>query len=286
MFSPSIPCTVEVTTFHNIIRDELTYKCMVRILHLFSMAGVAEIMCKYGAGEKVLQIDSLDAFGFAEHYGVTQRFTDINSLIAEALRVESIYDYIVIHDFPEFAMHFAPAKVILVFHGSKLRGMSKREIDAYLQYPCYITTQDLYDCMPFAKMLPNPVDRELFPNLKHASSKVKYLCINRENGREEIEHTIRRRYPDVEYTVRTSKDFVKYADMPQYLLSYTDYVDWKFDYTHPPKTIHAASCTGLQALSLGLRVHDSNGYLLDRNLLIVHDAKMVAEMFLKSLDKK
>ena len=72
--------------------------------------------------------------------------------------------------------------------------------------------------------------------------------------------------------------------MPEYLVQYSDYVDWKFDYSHPPKTLPHPSCTGLQALALGLDVHDKDGLLLDRNLLIVHDAKRVTERFLKEYD--
>jgi hypothetical protein len=37
-------------------------------------------------------------------------------------------------------------------------------------------------------------------------------------------------------------------------------------------------------LALGLDVHDKDGLLLDRNLLIVHDAKRVTERFLKEYD--
>jgi len=257
---------------------------MPRFMHLFSMAGVAEQMCKYGAGDVVLQLDILDEFGFAEHYGVTKRFEDINDLIREAMAIEKDYDYVIIHDFAEFKHHFTPSKLIFIFHGSKLRNMSQPDIDKYSKFPCYITTQDLWDYMPTAKYLPNPVDREMFPDLKHADSKITYLCINRSNGRDTIENTIRKRYPDIEYFERTSKNFVKYTDMPKYLLGYTDYVDWKFDYSHPPRTLPNPSCTGYQALSLGLRVHDHNGMLLDRNLLILHDAKRVAEMFVKDFD--
>ena len=50
----------------------------MRILHLFSMAGVAEIMCKYGAGDKVLQLEQFDTMGFYEHYGVTETFKDLH----------------------------------------------------------------------------------------------------------------------------------------------------------------------------------------------------------------
>ena len=258
---------------------------MPRFLHIFSMAGVAEMMCKYGAGDAVLQLDSLDPFGFAEHYGVTQRFEDVTSLINEATAIADDYDRIIIHDFAEFAIHFTPSKVILIFHGSKLRSMSQADREKYAKFPHYITTQDLWDHMPNATYLPNPVDLELFLDDKYEEIEPRtYLCINRSNSRKEIEATIRQRYPDIEYFERTSKEFVRYTDMPEYLVQYSDYVDWKFDYSHPPKTLPHPSCTGLQALALGLDVHDKDGLLLDRNLLIVHDAKRVTERFIKDYD--
>lgn len=255
---------------------------MPRFLHLFSMAGIAEMMCKYGAGDKVLQLDNLDPFGFTEHYGVTEKFSDVNDLIRRAIELEPEYDYVIIHDFVEFKYHFTPSKLIFVFHGSKLRNMAQKDIDKYSKWPCYITTQDLWEQMPNATYLPNMVDLELFYDIKYEpEEKRTYLCINRKNDRKFIEKRIRERYPDIEYFERNNNNFIRYQDMPDFLTQYTDYVDIKFTYDDPPRTLPYPSCTGLQALALGMDVHDKDGNLLDRKLLIVHGAKYVVERFLK-----
>ena len=117
----------------------------VRILHLFSMAGVAEIMCKYGAGDKVLQLEQFDTFGFHEYYGVTELFKDLQSLIKRAEYIQTNYDKIVIHDYSEFKLNFPKSKVVLVFHGSKLRGLNEKELETVKEYPCYVTTSGLFD---------------------------------------------------------------------------------------------------------------------------------------------
>ena len=279
-------CTaVKVTTFHTVIRYYFNINLMPRFMHLFSMAGMAEQMCKYGAGDKVLQLDNLDPFGFAEHYGVTEKFSDINDLISRAIELEPEYDYVIIHDFADFKHHFTPSKIIFVFHGSKLRNMAQKDIEKYSEWPCYVTTQDLLEYMPKASYLPNMVDLELFyDDIYDVEDTRTYLCINRKRDRKHIEKTIRMRYPDIEYLERTEGNIIRYTDMPDFLSQYTDYVDWKFDYSDPPLSLPNPSCTGLQALALGMDVHDKDGNLLDRNLLIVHGAKYVVERFLQNYD--
>ena len=131
----------------------------MRILHLFSMAGVAEIMCKYGAGDKVLQLEQFDIMGFNEYYGVTEMFPDLQSLIKRAEEIQANYDKIVIHDYSEFKQNFPKDKVILIFHGSKLRSLSGPELESVKQYPCFVTTSDLFNILPFAKHLPAPYDK-------------------------------------------------------------------------------------------------------------------------------
>ena len=55
------------------------------------MAGVAEIMCKYGAGDKVLQLEQFDTMGFHEYYGVTETFKDLQSLVKRAEDIQTSY---------------------------------------------------------------------------------------------------------------------------------------------------------------------------------------------------
>lgn len=246
------------------------------------MAGVAEMLCD--EDDKVLQLDQLDLFGFAEYYGVTERYNTLQQLIKRAVELEPGFDKIVIHDFAELKYHFPNNKVLFMFHGTRLREMPQSEVDKYSKFPCYVTTNDLLLIMPNAVYLPAPVDLELFANDNgtefEIEKKGQWLCINRSHQVDYIKKRIMEKYPDIEYISRDKDGIIDYEDMANYLDQYTDYVDWKFDYSKPePKTVPVPSCTGLQALSVGCRVWDHNGMQLSRHLLVIHDRNRVREKF-------
>jgi len=181
------------------------------------MAGVAEIMCEYGAGDKVLQLEQFDTMGFYEYYGVTETFKNLQSLIKRAEDIQTSYDKIVIHDYSEFKLNFPKNKVVLIFHGSKLRGLDDNEIESVKEYPCFVTTSDLLDILPFATHLPAPLDRELF---KKDVEGYGWIAINRSYQRDFVEKRIKDRYPDVEYYERNAGSIIRYEDMPDFLSQY------------------------------------------------------------------
>ena len=258
----------------------------MRILHLFSMAGVAEIMCKYGAGDKVLQLREFDPFGFSDFYRVTELFDDPNLLVKRAVELKPEYDKIIIHDFLEFDIHFPADKILYVFHGGKLRGMADAQRESLKDKQCYVTTTDLCELLPNATYLPNPVDLEHFTYEGESvyGDKETWFCINRGHGREFIEKKIKEKYPETLYYERNKDSIIDYEDMPFFLSQYDNYVDWKFTYDHPPVTVPALSCTGLQAMAMGCIVHDHNGEVTDKKVLLIHDAKRVTERFLKDIE--
>jgi len=256
----------------------------MRILHLFSMAGVGEILCKYGAGDKVLQLEQFDPFGFSDYYKVTEMFKDAQSLLKRAEEIQHEYDKIAIHDYSEFKQMFPKNKVILIFHGTKLREMDQVEKSAVSTYPSFVTTQDLLENLPTAKYLPAPIDLELFKDngLEKGDD---YFCINRSYQRKYIENVIKQKYPKVEYYERNHTNIIDYEDMPHFLEQHSNYVDMKFDYGKPePKLLPNLSLTGLQAMAVGCTVWNGNGQVQDRNLLHIHDARRVSQGFLKEFD--
>lgn len=258
---------------------------VVKALHIFSMAGVAEILCKYGAGDKVLQLDQLDSFGFAEFYGVTERFKSLQELVKRAEELEPDYDKIIIHDYSEFRQYFPSEKIVFIFHGTKLRQMHEIERAAVQTYPCFVTTPDLMEYLPNAVYLPAPVDLEHFTLTKFepATSNL-WICINRSYQRDYIEKSIKDKYPEIEYYERNSKNTIDYSDMPHFLEQYDHYVDWKFTYDKPePITVPVLSTTGLQAMAVGCTVHDSNGTVNDPILLTIHNARLVAQRFVNEI---
>ncbi len=257
----------------------------MRILHIFSMAGVAEMLCE--GDDQVLQLEQFDSMGFAEYYGVTKRYEDVNKLIKDAVLIEHLFNRIVIHDFHEYKDRFPKDKIVLYFHGSKLRGMDEVELTQVQQYPCIVSTPDLLDIIPNALYLPVPVDLELFNAEQFGPEPIKesWICMNRKYNQDYIEPLIKAKYPKVEYLPRTRDTQIEYEDMPMFLSQYTDYVDWKFTYDKPiPLSIDATSCTGLQALAVGCIVWDHNGMQLSRNLLVIHDKKRIQKMFRKEIE--
>ena len=246
------------------------------------MAGVAEMLCD--EDDKVLQLEQFDPFGFDKYYGRTETISSLPKLIKRALEIYHDYDKIVIHDFEEFKNLFPKNKVILFFHGTKLRNMPEEQREGLADFRCYVSTSDLLDYIHTATYLPVPVDLELFANDNGTEFEIEkkgsWLCINRTYQQEFIEPAIRARYPEIEYYERSAGNIIDYEDMPNFLDQYTDYVDWKFGYEKlEPKTTPVPSCTGLQALSVGCRVWDHNGMQLSRHLLVIHDRNRVREKF-------
>ena len=255
-------------------------------MHLFSMAGVAEMMCKHGAGDKVLQLKQFDPFGFHEFYGVTELFDDVNKIVTRAMQLQEDYDKIVIHDFSEFREHFPKDKVIFIFHGTKLRQMDEVEKSAVSTYPCFVTTTDLIPLLPNAIHLPNMVDLEHFKNNDITpGSTESWVCINRSYQGDIIKKNIKEKYPETVYYERTNDNLINYADMPDWLEQFDNYVDMKYTYDKPePKILPDLSCTGLQALAVGCKVWNANGKITDYKTLALHDARNVTLRFLKEID--
>ena len=252
---------------------------------MFSMAGVAEILCKYGAGDKVLQLRQFDPFGFSEYYGVTELFDDLYDLLKRTEQLVDKYDKIVIHDYCEFRTYFPKKKVILVFHGTKLREMSDDEKRALEGYQCFVTTDDLLSLLPNSIHLPAPIDYDLFQKTDLPKEE-SWIALNRGYQREHIEPQIMEKYPKTQYYERNNTNLVNYKDMPKFLSNYTDYVDMKYTYDKPnPKVTTFLSCTALQALALGLRVWNVLGQVENRELnLILHEPNKVVREFLDKID--
>jgi len=256
----------------------------MKILHVYSMAGVAEMLCTDES--IVMQLKGLDPFGFSEYYNKTFIFDDTAKLLQAAHNSSYNADYVILHDFVEFYSEFPQENLVLFFHGTKLRDVLKNDpmfnsIKDKLRI--IVSTPDLLSIVPNAFYLPVPIDDSLFaPNLSLRERN--YLAINRDYQIDTIKPTILGKYPEVEY-INRQKEIIPYRDMPNLLNKYYNYVDWKFDYNKPiPQTINATSCTGLQALSCGLNVWTSEGVKLSPDILLEHNIDTVREKFLRYLN--
>ena len=262
----------------------------MNFLHIFSMAGTAEIFGYYarklGHYSLVLQLRSLDPFGFGDHYGNTLYFDNYDKLLeaADTLRNES--DVIILHDFIEFTPEFDDNNLMYYFHGSKLRDILSKQPDSMEEirnHKTFLSTSDLLTIIPDGIHINQPIDLELFKKINDKPRNGQ-LCINREYQRDQIEPKILKRYPDCVYRSRNTNTIIPYSKMPEFLNEWESYVDWKFDYSKPPKTLHVPSMTGLQALACGCKVSGPSG-AYNEKLLLKHDAVKVTREFLSHASK-
>ena len=256
----------------------------MKTLHIFSMAGVAELLSKELGESQVLQTIGLDNFGFGRHYGNTKYFGDALELIYYAKQIEGYYDRIIIHDYNEFINDFPKEKTYIYFHGSKLRSLDSQtlaELDGRVS-GVFLSTPDLKQYYSDGIVIGQPVDLELFYN-KQLSREYEWVAIQRGYQLDEITRDILYQYPKTEVRDRNHL-MTPYRAMPVVLNEIENYVDIKHDYSVPPKIVDQYSITGLQALACGCRVHITNHRVLEKTLLKEHDSKIIAERFRKCLE--
>lgn len=254
----------------------------MKVLHLFSMAGVSELLAK--EGDLVLQVKELDPFGFGLHYGNMEYHTDYLTVLERARQLEPEYDRIIIHDFNELLGEFPKEKSFIYFHGSKLRSLGRESITE-VQSKCsgvFLSTSDLLDYI-FGIVIPQPLDIEFFYE-RDLTREYDYLSIQRGYQFNEISNLIYKDFPQCEIRDRT-KHILSYRSMPIFLNQIENYIDYKYDYSKPiPKPVIHYSLTGLQALACGCRVYTHGAEILSKTLLKEHDSKIIKEEFRKCLE--
>ena len=251
------------------------------------MAGISEILSmeanKLGYQCIVIQKRDLDPFGFGDYYG-TDVYVDAIDKYLELLYMSSKKsDVVIVHDWIEFLDEIECPNIYVYFHGSKLRGLPPEQLPEIEKKVkgIILSTPDLLEYYPNGMVLPQPVDMNLFFDKKRERT-YPQLMINRSYQRDIIEPTIKAKFPDCIYRERNKHNLLSYRDMPEFLNSVTEYIDWKFDYSKPvPKTICSPSVTGIQALACGCKVIDSNGKKLPKSLLRKHNSVNVTQEFLK-----
>ena len=248
------------------------------------MAGVAELLAKeMGKGNVVLQVKSLDNFGFGRHYRNTQYYLDYQTVIDVAHIVENQFDKIVIHDFNEFVGEFPKEKTFIYFHGSKLRGLGEEKIKEVQSRVSgvFLSTPDLLSFCS-GKVIPQPIDLSMFYNMELPRTE-ECVSIQREYQYNEISDMINQDFPECQVIDRV-KNYRSYREMPIYLNTIENYVDYKYDFSNPPKPVKVPSCTGLQALACGCRVYGHDKQVLPISLLKDHDSRNIARVFESCLE--
>ena len=258
------------------------------ILHIFSMAGVANILSnehKFGKSV-VLQLDQFDKFGYGDYYSNQITYKSIADLMQDAVKFNGLYDKIIIHDAVDLAPEFnRPDDTVLFFHGTHLRNMNEMEREKIKGYKCFVSTSDLLDILPDATHIPVPCDLDLFEpanTIQHPLNN--WLTINRNHQREMIEPIIKQKYENVQYVDR-DRCYWMYSEMPNFLRMFKNYVDMKFTYDNPPRLLPDMSATGVQALACGLKVWNGDGPIRQpHDVLHRHDSKRIIEIFERELN--
>jgi len=245
----------------------------MKVLHIGSVAGVAEMLC--GKDDIVLQLKIADKFGFGQYYGKTILFDDPEELLKTALEYEFNYDRVVIHDDVEFYTEFH--NPVMYWHGSKLRKMGEWD------EPCIVSTPDLLQYTRLGHHLEAPVDLELFKPMAVTIER-EWFCITRGYQYRQVRELIKKQYPSCDIINRAEFN-VKYDKMPLVLNLVRNYVDCKYDYSKPePKPIYSNSTTAIQAIACGCTVYTHDDKILPNTLLKVHDRKVVMVRFKKCLE--
>lgn len=256
----------------------------MKILHISSMAGIAEILSRDRPNDIIFQVRDLDKFGFGDYYGKTHYFMDYEDLITTANRIQDDFDKIIIHDFIEFLPEFPEHKVVIYFHGSKLRVIQEDQKDELKDYRVILTNKELLEYYPEGMVVPQPIDLELFTEHKLNQRDIEYLSIQRGYQFEKLRDLTLTQYPKCKVLNR-NENIEPYQRMPIILNSCKNYIDVKWDYSKPePKPLPDPSCTGLQALACGCRVFSHNHKEFPKSLLKRHDSKIIVERFLNCLE--
>ena len=271
---------------------------MKRILHVWDQSGVGCILAKYqrknGYEADIIKRKGFDSMGIFSFYG-GKEIKAILSLqfFKKVEKYCEVYDILHIHDLyeliPRLRKKFPDKKIILHYHGSKLRNTpkEKRSNAESMANAVIVSTPDLTKYTN-AIYLPNPVDLEHFSpkTIKHNGRAV---CIRtKTESRELISRLLEEHNISLVYDmVNREQKKIPYKDMPTFLGNYEYLIDLKNvnDLEGTKSYIMPAySMLGLQALAMGLKVINYN-FETKKGLPIQHDPNHIVKDLTKIYEK-
>lgn len=262
----------------------------MRILHIWDQAGTASIIAKYqrklGHHSIVIKNSKHDASGVTRYYGgilVGNKYL----FVIKSFLLASRYDVIHLHDawfmVPLLSL-YPNKKIIMHYHGSLVRTGIKDKWRKKWEKLCHVilvSTPDLleYHYEKTPTYVPNPIDTELFHKRKTGSGVFASLKFGTEP--EQVEYLLKQNGMNlnVDYQVIKKKGItqIPYKDFADKLSQYEYYVDIPIV---NGKIIHANSTTGLQAMSVGLRVVNFD-YSISDSLPDKHRPENVVQEIMK-----
>jgi len=238
-----------------------------KVLHVWDTAGIGSFLAKeqnkIGFNSSSITRNTNNPFGMSAYYKskiITGKYNFVFRVLLRAWK----YDLIHVHGVRKMVKHIRricpKKKIVFEYHGTELRNFSYEERinDEKLTDCILVSTSDLLDekCYHQQIYLPNPIDEKLF-SLRDLPKNNKAFSFLKENVTKEdlanklIEHGYKIKLETRENLKRN----IPYNLMPQFLSSFEYYVDVpKIN----GKILNVHSLTGLQALSLGMKVIDHN----------------------------
>lgn len=236
---------------------------MKKILHVWDQAGVACVLAKYqrklGCDVKVIKRSGFDKFKIYSFYGEKEFKTLLGSQFLNIAEKESKnFDIIHVHDLfnliPRLKKKYSNKKIILHYHGSILRNTpaNKRKKFESFADEVLVSTPDLQE-ITNCKYLHNPVDIEHFSHRSINENNKALSLLGQTETPELISNLLKKHNISLNYeTVSREKKPIFYNDMPNFLSNFEYLIDLK--YINGKNIGKFVSMTGLQALSLGLKI--------------------------------
>jgi len=240
----------------------------MKILHIWNQAGTASIISKElnkrGIYSAVIQDKKHDTLGISKYYNDVT-YTKIPFLL-HALTASRLYDIIHLHDayfmILPLKIIYPKKKIIIHYHGSLVRdntlGNKRLILEKYVD-KIILSTPDLlpftYNSKP--ELILDMIDETLFKPRPRPMNGRALSCLKHT----QTDHALRNRIINQGFTFHLetqgrNKRLIPYKDFPNYLNKFEFYIDMPIINN---KIIYANSCTGLQAMSLGLKVISNDG---------------------------
>lgn len=236
---------------------------MTSILHVWDQSGVSCVLAKYqnklGHKSLVIKRQNFDPFKIMSFYKQRTVKTFFGRpLIKIAIKKAKNFEIIHLHDLfefiPELKKKYPEKKIVLHYHGTKLRNTPKQKRKDFEKNADMILVSTL-DLLSFVNgyYLPIPVDVEHFSPRTIPANNLALGFIITTESEERFAKILKDHNLKVNLkTVTRKKDPVLYKEMPDFLSDFEYYLDHKLIYGTKPGPF--LSTTGLQALALGMKV--------------------------------
>lgn len=244
----------------------------MKVLHIWNQAGTSSLISKElnkrGIFSRVLQDIKHDNLGISKYYNDVT-YSKIPFLL-HSLSASRLYNIIHLHDsyfmILPLKILYPKKKIIMHYHGSLVRdntlGKKRLFLEKYVN-KILVSTPDLL-AFEYAKppqLLLDMIDQELFKPLPRPFNARAFSCLKHTQTDQSLRtELINAGFQFHLETQNRNARLISYVDFPKYLNQFEFYIDMPII---NDKIIYANSCTGLQAMSLGLKVISNDGTIKD-----------------------